>query len=181
MQDHLKGMLRDSHHLGSFTAIDKITGKWRYGITGTVSGLLGIIPQDTGKSVRQSFRVRQGTDEAIIKTTSWNQSVDTNDHHQLWGNLFHITEADYLPYMPGATYPQLHLMALVGYSYDPDPPEPDWHSAGLFLELKTYRSPSILSPSNKFMNDSYEVVMKSYVRRVEPFLRQVQAFVDFTL
>nr|AKH40304.1 orf2 [Craigies Hill virus]AWY11117.1 orf2 [Craigies Hill virus]AWY11136.1 orf2 [Craigies Hill virus]AWY11156.1 orf2 [Craigies Hill virus]AWY11159.1 orf2 [Craigies Hill virus] len=177
MQDQLKGC----HHIGNFTAANRVSKKWEHGITGTVEGFLGFLPIDTGLATKWSFDVVQDNKTVRIKTYTWNQRVDTNDQKQLWGEFINACWSDELAYMHRHTYPQFDFPAIVGYHYDPDPPEPSWHTSGLVIELLTFRTDSIFTPSYGRQNKMLMTILNNYVRRVMPFVRELQQFLDKAL
>lgn len=180
-QYRLKVHLKDCHHLGNFTAKDVRSKRWRYGITGTVEGFLGFLPTDTGLANRQYFDVVQDHESVRINTYTWEQSSDTNVHKALWGDFLNITWADELKYMHNRSYPQLDFPAALGYHYDPDPPDPQYHMSGLSMELCYFRTDSVFTPSYGRQNKLLETILKNYVRRVMPFVKDIQQFLDKAL
>nr|AWY11093.1 orf2 [Craigies Hill virus] len=177
MQDQLKGC----DHIGNFTAANRTTKKWEHGITGTVEGFLGFLPIDTGLATKINFDVEQDHRTIRIKTYTWQQSVSTNDRKLLWGEFMNVCWTDELAYLRRHSYPQFDFPAIVGYHYDPDPPEPDWHHSGLGLELLYFRTDSVFTPSYGRQNKMYSTILKNYVRRVMPFVKDLQQFLDKVL
>lgn len=157
-----------AHHYGEFKL--RKGNSLEYGVTGTLKGFLGLHPTDTGMAHLQKCVVTYPI-STYVQTYDWDQQ---EDGIALWRHMLDVTWSDQNPHRPLASYPQLAFPACLGAHWDPDPPSPSLHKAGLAYQLQVARG-------NTDQDKALWKTLTAWHNRVIPVVESLQQFIDLDM
>lgn len=162
-------MVGPAHHLGNFRVVGPVDSHGVQRVAGTLRGALGFIPKDTGQEITQSIAAGPYT----IKSTSWKQVLKDNcvvPDGPLYKQFADFAVYHALDVDSTELYPRFDFPALVGLSYNPDPPSPAWKLAGVAFELQQFKPEWAFPHREQQMEQLEHVVLVAWRKRVVPLV-----------
>lgn len=159
------------HHLGDYDVVAERSGEWE--IAGNLMSYFGLHPTDFDRSMEPNFhQFSRGFPEGV-RTWDWREAIKLG--HPFYSKL---------TTPPGFThhfeYPDVSLSGFVVRAFDPNPPNPTWHSSGLMDEITRYRT-SIFNPEYVQENQHLEKTLNAWYDRVGPLLVKLNRIVNMLL
>lgn len=171
MAEDVHQVYQQLHHLGDYDVVEEKEGVWD--IRGTLMCYLGLHPTDYDRGLQPRFhRFATGFPDGVV-TWDWREVVQIG--HPFYSK---ITQPPGFPYT--FNYPDVSLSGFVVRAFDPNPPNPTWHSAGLMEVVNRFRT-SIFNPQYVVENQHLEDTLNAWYDRVGPLIVKLNTIVNMLL
>lgn len=164
----LTSFYKPFHHLGSYEPVDKSKKRWE--VEGTLAGFFGLHPIDASPDLPAEFLSFTRGSEYGVVTWDWRKAVDLG--HPMY---YAITKPPGFGY--SFSYPDASLNGFVARAFDPNPPEPSWHTAGLMAVVERWRT-EIWDSDYVVWNRNLENTLNRWCDRVMPFVMRLEQLVN---